>query len=125
MANEDDHLKKLMGKAFDVSAYRQEMSEQHEALNEALDGARKHKAKQDAAVRDGAAAARETSRLLERMLEAQIQLIEAEQHLVEAQAATEKREQEMLVWTRVAGIGAVLALVVSVIAIVVTLATAS
>ena len=73
------------------------------------------------AARETALAAQNTQLLTERLLHAQTQLVDAQQQLLAAQTDAEKREVKMLSWTRVAGIGAVAALAVSIVAIVVTL----
>jgi hypothetical protein len=49
------------------------------------------------------------------------QLVDAQAQLLAAQALAETRETKMLFWTRVAGIGALAALLVSVVAVMVTL----
>lgn len=65
----------------------------------------------------GARAAEQTQTFIEQLVESQAQLLAA-------QAAADAREIKMLFWTRLAGIGAIAALAVAMMGIIVTIMVA-
>lgn len=76
------------------------------------------------ASRQTAQAAEKTRDLTARLLEAQEQLVVAQQQMLDAQTAADVREVKMLFWTRIAGVGAIAALAIALIGIMVTLLAA-